>query len=380
MSKDPNPLLVVARSGRALAQSARRGGWHPLVVDAFADVDTQACAQDFRQVSVDGEVLHARSLRDAITALTPIAARLRLVYGGALESMPALLERLSARYEIIGNSADTLRAVKDPNTFFPTLDALKITYPETRRTATQEMLEQGGSWLVKRAAGGGGTHVRVWDGASRVESGHYLQRYVPGPVMSVLFAADGVRARMIGYNTQWTASLASRPFTYGGAVNRAQLTPRQRQTVAAYAEALTRAFGLRGLNSLDFILNCRRPLVLEINPRPTATCELYEPDTRDGMLTLHVHACGGALPARALGTSKVRAHTIVYAQVPCHIAAAVQWPQWCRDLPVTGAQIAAGEPVCSVYTEGDDVDFVRQLSEAQGQFVLSLVEPRPVAA
>ena len=198
--------------------------------------------------------------------------------------------------------------------------------------------------------------------------------------MSVVFAADGARVWIIGYNTLWTANLISRPFAYGGAVNRAQLTPRQRQTVAAHAEALTRAFGLRGLNSLDFIIDRGRPSVLEINPRPTATCELYEPDTRDGMLALHVHACGGELPARALSTSKVRAHTIVYAQVPCHIAAAVQWPQWCRDLPVPGAQIAAGEPVCTVYTVGDDVDFVRQLSEARGQFVLSWAEPRPMAA
>ena len=38
---DPLSLLIAAISGRAIAQSARRAGFMPLVADFFADVDTQ---------------------------------------------------------------------------------------------------------------------------------------------------------------------------------------------------------------------------------------------------------------------------------------------------------------------------------------------------
>jgi len=39
---DNKAVLIVAASGRALAASARRGGYLPLVVDFFGDADTIA--------------------------------------------------------------------------------------------------------------------------------------------------------------------------------------------------------------------------------------------------------------------------------------------------------------------------------------------------
>ena len=38
-------VLIVALSGRALAESARRGGYAPLVADMFGDMDTLKAAQ-----------------------------------------------------------------------------------------------------------------------------------------------------------------------------------------------------------------------------------------------------------------------------------------------------------------------------------------------
>ena len=38
---EPSPTVLIAGfSGRALAQSARRAGFRPLVVDCFGDADT----------------------------------------------------------------------------------------------------------------------------------------------------------------------------------------------------------------------------------------------------------------------------------------------------------------------------------------------------
>ena len=42
-------ILVVASSARMLAQSARASGFKPLVIDLFADLDTQRYAEDFKQ-------------------------------------------------------------------------------------------------------------------------------------------------------------------------------------------------------------------------------------------------------------------------------------------------------------------------------------------
>src|SRR5438105_11965109 len=61
-------VLIVAASGRALAASARRGGFTPLVADFFGDQDTLALAPAHRRLTSGlvagmqaGEVLAALS-------------------------------------------------------------------------------------------------------------------------------------------------------------------------------------------------------------------------------------------------------------------------------------------------------------------------------
>ncbi|MGZ5030464.1 MAG: ATP-grasp domain-containing protein, partial [Methylobacter sp.] len=44
-------LLIVAGSARMLAQAAKTSGLKPLVIDLFADLDTQGYAEDFRQIA-----------------------------------------------------------------------------------------------------------------------------------------------------------------------------------------------------------------------------------------------------------------------------------------------------------------------------------------
>lgn len=376
MTAYTDTLVIIAISGRALAQSARRGGWRPRVIDAFGDVDTLACADQVRAAPVNAEgVMDEKALLTGLAELTLACPQAGLIYGSGGECMPDLLERLSADYRIIGNTPDVLRAVKDPVTFAAALRALGIPCPPIRFTSPEDGVDpemQVHRWLVKCATGAGGGHVRPWNGGQIDQDGQYFQRYVAGPVISALFAADGERALIIGYNTQRVAGLASTPFAYAGATNRARLTPDQRDIVAGYVGGLSRAFGLRGLNGLDFILYRGQPMVLEINPRPTAACELYEPDTHNGMVAMHVRACDGVLPDQAaLKAPKVRAHAIVYAKDPLHVPTTVRWPLWCRDIPAAGNTIAAGEPVCSIHAEGDDIESVERTVNARRDRVLA---------
>ncbi|MGH8502306.1 MAG: ATP-grasp domain-containing protein [Gammaproteobacteria bacterium] len=392
-------ILILAKSGRALAQSARRGGWRPWVIDAFGDADTRACAAGVAKVAMEGDGLSEPDVSKALDRRVRQGslgggslgggARAGVIYGSGVEAMPALLDRLAGRFEIIGNGADVVRTVKDPRAFFARLAAFGIAYPATRFTAPDnERCDRprgisgddwpARDWLVKRATGSGGEHVRRWNGESIDGPQHYFQRFVSGPAMSALFVADGCRARIIGYNTQWGASRASAfgyGFIYGGAINRARLSPPQRALVADHVSALAEAFGLRGLNSLDFVLHRGQPRVLEINPRPGATCELYEPEAPDGMLALHVRACDGDLLGERPMRARVHAHAIVYAQRRIRVPADMRWPRWCRDLPADGAAIPARAPVCSVVAEGDGMEPVRRLIEARCRAVWNALTP-----
>jgi predicted ATP-grasp superfamily ATP-dependent carboligase len=180
-------------------------------------------------------------------------------------------------------------------------------------------------------------------------------------VLSVLFAADGERAQVIGFNQQWTAGVPwCAPYCYGGAVTCADLALGVATLVTQWVDRLVAASGLKGINGLDFVVDGDLPFVLEVNPRPTATIELYDPDVEAGMVALHLRACRGELPPPCK-PSRARAHAIVYAAASLNVAARMAWPAWCTDLPEPASVIAAGAPVCSVHAEGDTSADARRL-------------------
>jgi len=157
---------------------------------------------------------------------------------------------------------------------------------------------------------------------------------------------------VIGFNEQWTAGIAQcAPFCYGGAVSGIALPAALQARIATLLGRLTRATGLVGLNGLDFILDAGgEPYVLEMNPRPTATIDLYEAEFAQGLLALHLRACRGELP-EIRQAQRSRAHAIVYAAQALRVPARMRWPQWCTDIPEGGSLVPAGAPVCSVHAE-----------------------------
>src|SRR5690606_21821017 len=99
------------------------------------------------------------------------------------------------------------------------------------------------------------------------------------------------------------------------------------------AQALTRALGLKGFNSIDVLAREREFVVLEVNPRPGATFELYEANYDESFFVLHMRACAGELPDAEPVSPLAHAHAVVYAPRAVAIDAATEWPEGCSDLP-----------------------------------------------
>ena len=356
-----SPLLIVSASGRALASSAARGGLSVVVLDLFNDMDTRVLATASRACATKRFGLDAAKLLRAARELCPPERCAGIVYGSALESRPQLIARLSRDRVLYGNPPDIVSFVKDPVRFFDLLHRLDIAHPDVRMDAPPG----SESWLRKSIGAGGGGHIRYAGKRPRAAAGHYFQRVAPGRAMSVLFLANGKAVRIVGFNEQWPAHVsARRPFLYGGAASRAPISPRARRTLELAVHRLSAALGLRGLNGLDFVLDGDRACVLELNPRPTATLDLYDADTEGGLLAAHIAACHGELP-ELRAASGSRAHAILYANDRLRIPLAMQWPAWCTDLPEPGSVIPAGAPVCSVHAHAATSSAARNLALAR---------------
>lgn len=348
MSPEPSSLLIVSNSGRAIAESAARGGYAVTVLDAYCDDDTRAvgaCAT----VRSDGSGLDPRGLRAAARGLSLPAGACGLVYGSGLERTPSVVSWLARSFPLLGNGSSVLDLLLDPRRLFGLLDRLGIGYPETRFDPPDP--RDGTPWLVKETGRSGGLGVRPWrPAAARPRGPHYFQRRVDGPVMSVLFITDGEDLRVVGWNRLLsTAARSDLPFVYAGAIGRAGPGPSRQGRVLDHCRKLVQALGLRGVNNLDFVLDGDRVCVLELNPRPSATLGLYDADFPGGWVRHHVQACLGRLaPVSAARAGTVSGQRVVYAPQALRIPAALDWPDWAKDRPGGGARIPPGAPVCSV--------------------------------
>jgi predicted ATP-grasp superfamily ATP-dependent carboligase len=249
--------------------------------------------------------------------------------------------------ELIGNSPGVLRRLRSPRQFFDLLRECGVSHPEVRyqHPADPE------NWLIKAGCSEGGKRVRF---CAQEQAGpeEYYQRRLPGPARSALFLADGRKARILGFNTLWTAGNAERPYLFGGAINRTLLSPPQREQIRIHVARLVEALALRGLNSLDFMVEGDTCRVLEINGRPSATLALYDADFPEGLVAAHIKACRGQIEASRDSGSSVRAFRVFFASETLRIPKHRVWPSWCADRPVAGSVVYAGHQLCTTEAEG----------------------------
>ncbi|WP_152543625.1 ATP-grasp domain-containing protein, partial [Methylibium sp. T29] len=154
-------------------------------------------------------------------------------------------------------------------------------------------------WLRKEARGTGGWHIRPADDPHPAdpEQQPYYQREAPGTPMSALFLANGREARVLGISELIVRPLgAHHPHVYRGAIGPVALPAALAVGLDTTLHTLVAAFGLRGLCSLDFLLDGDHWSLLEINPRPSASAALYGDHL--AWMRAHVGAClQGTLPS-----------------------------------------------------------------------------------
>jgi len=385
------PLVLLGASVRALGQSAACCGWQVHAADLFADVDLVEVAREAIAVGAAGGVAvgpvaaaaYPWSLRAAAGRFPPGAA---WCYTGALENHPDLIAAIAATRPLAGNPADAVRRLRDRRTVAAAAAAAGLAVPDTFDDPTG--LPGDGTFLVKPVAGAGGRGIRPWTGAARAEEAsppaavraermpRQWQRRVAGAPWSATFVFGGGGPRFVGVARQLvgTAWCHAAPFAWCGAVAAsARLPPPFAATVARLGPPLAAESGGVGLVGVDLIVDdAGRVHVIEVNPRPTASMELFE---RTGDLALaadHLAACGFASPrphrpCAAADAGATWSKAVLFARQDTPLgedmigalraagaawtAADGGWPAL-ADLPRPAQVLAAGGPVLTVFARG----------------------------
>ena len=353
-------VLLAGVSTRDIAESAIRAGYEVVAVDGFGDLDLQASATDVHVVRVDGRF----SARAAAAAARDLPCD-AVVYEASFENHPGAVRALAAKRVLWGNPPTVLARARDPRRLARVVADAGLPGPRVRFTRPAPGAR--GEWLVKPLRSGGGDGVTVWRRGTPVARGSYLQERIAGVAGSIVFAADGHDAVPLGLSRILAGEkhFGADGFRYCGNIlapaGDAQFPADDRllERAALLACLVTRAFGLLGVNGIDFIARRGVPHAIEVNPRFTGAMELVERAYGVSVFDVHARACGGALPAFDLAAARRRApeavgKAILYARRAVAVGDTRAWlaERDVRDISPPGTRFAPRDPICTIFARG----------------------------
>lgn len=353
-------VLIAGVSVRAFAESAARAGYRVVGIDAFGDLDFVAIAAESRRLVPYRTTRAVQAVRDVTAAA--------VCYTSNLENRPTAVRELMRGRVLWGNTPQTLALARNPAVVAKALISAGLRAPRVRRRAPTDAADTRKRWLLKPRASGGGHNIVRWSSSVPVRRSHVLQERIPGRPGSILFAADGAEAVVLGVTRQL---IGLKQFGVSGFRYCGTLLARPNDRVwgtdsplahcsAAIASVLTRTCGLVGVNGVDVIVSRDRVVAVEVNPRYTAAMELLE--RRDGLSIFRAHVAGCTQRLAEITAPRARAtvagKAIVFARRRSRIRASERWladPD-IRDVPAPDTTIAAGGPICTVFATGSTID------------------------
>ncbi len=347
-------VLFAGVSTRGFAESAARAGYEVVAVDGFGDLDLRARAHSVHVARSGGRF----SVRAAVAAARGLDADV-VCYVGSFENHARAVGALAAGRVLWGNRPAVLAAVRDPVRLARALRARGLPTPAVRVTAPRAGTAR--RWLVKRRASGGGGGVAPWRGGP-LPRGSYLQQRVTGVPGSIVFAADGQSAVPLGVSRALAGDASfgdvAGGFRYCGSMLVAPEEPLFGRA-CRLAATVTAAFGLVGVNGIDFVARGAVPYAVEVNPRYCASMELVERARGISIFDVHARACAGELPdlEHTRPAADVVGKAIVYAREDVVPEGTARWlaDDDVRDVPAPGEGIARGHPICTVFARGRSV-------------------------
>jgi predicted ATP-grasp superfamily ATP-dependent carboligase len=315
--------MVFGASTRAAAQSAVRAGFRPLCADHFADEDLYELAEVLPLARYPQGLIAAASSDDSdirrvgqgrlgrgptssqnagMVGQRPPEADLAhptlwipWMYTGALENHPRLIKKLAALRPLYGNPAAVVTRVRDPfavarvfaNAGLPALQPCSGNQPPPR----------DGQWLIKPRRSAGGRGIQIWDNSAQApQAGRrdpwYFQQRARGEPHSALYLATSAQTVLIGVSRQLIGEprLSAGPFAYCGSIGPVAVGESLQRQIVCCGRVIGSEFGLRGLFGIDFMVDDAVAWLTEVNPRYTASVEVFESALGISLLGDHVKA------------------------------------------------------------------------------------------
>ena len=376
-------VILAGASVRSLAESALLSGMEPLCIDMFGDADLRRLLQRHR---IPWSARRIPSLTVLPRVLHDIAEGVPLIWSGGLENHPEILRQLSRLMCVCGAPVETISRIRHPDSVARIVKPSGCRVPEIRPVPllSRRMQVTSGDWVMKRRDSSGGVGVTRYEPGSRTSApAQYLQRRVSGIPISATFVAGPLGCRFAGAALQLvgTAELGASEYLFCGNAGPVELARAAEMKISAAGELIAEN-GMIGVFGIDFVLDRDQVWLIEVNPRITASHELFDSGSPGPPLLLQqLEMFGDSILRREASSSRHSGSHMVRHEAPILLRFVV-WSRragslshsdvatlldltreavtkdqagggnlaacWVADVPNPGP-ISEGQPFCSIY-------------------------------
>ncbi|MFN8710769.1 MAG: ATP-grasp domain-containing protein, partial [Planctomyces sp.] len=310
-----------------------KAGLVPFCVDYFGDDDLLECLSEAgeRQIAGNGDpelrsfphhkdhfdtrsetftselFRRIQSPEDLENAISTVPASVPLVWCGGFENSIDIIERIRRHRPVFGAAASSVQLARNPRVLSDWCHSAYIRFPQTycfddfrddERTPGRIVTADGSKetaepnlstdsiphqWLLKSSKSAGGLGVSRWESSvseflQTRRQDQYLQQQIHGQPFSAVFCTDHDGTVLLGCSlllSGWECAGAP-PFHYSGNYGPISLPNEAAQKVIHAGRMIAERSGLRGVFGIDFVLQDTVPWLIEVNPRLTASHELFD--------------------------------------------------------------------------------------------------------
>lgn len=365
-------IVALGASARALAWSAMRAGFSPWTLDLFQDLDLARFSPGLKFIQGrPGNIL--KQLKQAPAG--------PLVYTGGLENQPRLLKRIQKSRPVWGITGDCLKKLRDPYGNKLSLEQAGLLAPQ--RLHLSQNPTDSCQWLVKpkRHAGGNEITPRPHSLHSTLQSENefFLEEWIEGESRSAVFLLGASRAELLGVTCQMTGwgCFHASTFQYSGSIGPVEPLANEKADLLWLGKILSVEMGGRGLVGVDYVLRQGRAVVIEINPRYSASVEILEWSSGKPYFLLHAREFSqvNAIPSGFSKVQGILGKGIYFAPQDLVFPETGPWESGSSpfefpafaDIPWPGVCHQAGAPVITAFARGQSVAEVRNILEKTAQ-------------
>ena len=210
--------------------------------------------------------------------------------------------------------------------------------------------------IIKNKDLSGGFGIKHYAKDYILADNEYIQEFIAGNIYSILFIVSKKKEyKLIGINKIFNKKTINTNYCFSGAISNIKLKTHYIELLKKIISFFVKNYDLVGINGIDFIIKGGSIYFLEINPRLTQTCFMYDDSFELGYVNAHIETfIDDKIPDITNYENLSYAFETIFAKEDFKYTFDLLKYDYVSNVPKRDCFIKSGDPICTVCVKSYD--------------------------